>query len=70
MEEFEKKLLEFFDRHDESKRDLAFTIAHRYVNHQDEVFEHLSDIYHKKEGVNATEATILNMSFNTGGTPY
>tara|TARA_B110000046_G_C12925255_1_gene368969 strand:- start:464 stop:649 length:186 start_codon:yes stop_codon:yes gene_type:complete len=47
-EEFENKLEEFFERHDESKIELAHTISHRYVNHQDEIFEHLSDVYHKK----------------------
>jgi hypothetical protein len=40
-EEFEKKLKEFFDRHDPSKRDVAHLIAAKFHDNQDEIFEHL-----------------------------
>lgn len=69
-EDFEKKLEEFFGRHDESKIELAHTLSHRFVNHQDEVFEHLSDLYHEKEGIEVTEDAIFTNSIQTGGSPY
>lgn len=56
---FEHKLKEFFDRHDPAKTNLAHTIAHRFVNHQEEVFEHLSEVYHKKEHIEVTEGDIF-----------
>ncbi len=72
LEDFEQKLKEFFDRHDKDKKGLSHTIAKHFVNHQDEVFEHLSELYHKKEGIDVTEDAIFNTSFgpNTGATPY
>lgn len=44
-EEFEKRLKEFFDRHDPAKADMAHTIASKFHLHQEEVFEHLTDLY-------------------------
>ncbi|GAB4377659.1 MAG: hypothetical protein Kow0075_06530 [Salibacteraceae bacterium] len=71
-EEFIKKLHEFFDRHDPDKKDLAPRIAARFMNHQDEVFEHLSELYHEKEGIEVTDDEIFNAPFgpNEGYTPY
>jgi len=37
-EEFQKKIEEFFDRHDSSKRELAHTMSHRFIKHQAEMF--------------------------------
>ncbi|MDA7744666.1 hypothetical protein N8911_01060 [bacterium] len=65
-EEFEKKIVEFFQRHDESKIELAHTMSHRFVNHQDEVFEHLSDLYHEKEGIEVSDDNILSDSILRG----
>ncbi len=68
--EFETKLKAFFDRHDPSKKDLAHRIASQFVNHQDEVFEHLSDLFHKKEGIEVTETAIFSTSFGSGAEPF
>lgn len=72
LEQFEQKLKEFFERHDPAKIEIAHTIAHRFVNHQDEVFEHLSDLYHKKEGIDVSTDSIFNAPFgpNTGAEPF
>ena len=72
LEDFEQKLKEFFDRHDPSKKSISHTIAKHFVNHQDEVFEHLSDLYHEKEGIHVTEDSIFSTSFgpSSGATPY
>lgn len=71
-EEFEQKLKEFFHRHDEAKTGLAHTIASRFVNHQDEIFEHLSELYHEKEGIHVDEDSIFAVSFgpSTGAEPF
>jgi|GEM_PF-536451 hypothetical protein len=72
LEDFEQKLKEFFDRHDPAKRGLSHTIAKHFVNHQDEVFEHLSELYHEKEGIHVTDDAIFNTSFgpSTGAEPF
>ncbi len=59
-EEFEKKLKEFFDRHDPSKRDIAHLIAAKFHDNQDEIFEHLSEVYHKKEGIDDSVKTFMS----------
>ena len=59
-EEFEKKLREFFDRHDKSKKKLAPAIAEKFYNNQDEIFEHLSEVYHKKEHIDDSEKTLMS----------
>tara|TARA_B110000046_G_C12954642_1_gene381739 strand:+ start:246 stop:416 length:171 start_codon:yes stop_codon:yes gene_type:complete len=50
LEGFEQKK-EFFDRHDPDKKSISHTIDKHFVNHQDKVFEHLSELYHEKEGI-------------------
>lgn len=71
-EEFEQKLKEFFERHDHSKIQIAHEIAEHFINHQDEVFEHLSNLYHEKEGIDVTEEAIYTTSFgpNYGAEPF
>ncbi len=72
LEDFEQKLKEFFDRHDPSKKGLSHTIAKQFVNHQDEVFEHLSELYHEKEGIDVSEDSIFRTSFgpSSGAEPF
>ena len=66
-EEFEQKLEEFFERHDDTKMGMAHTLSHRFVNHQNEVFEHLSELYHKREGLDhITETAIYDFSIGGG----
>lgn len=68
-EEFEQKLKEFFDRHDPAKKGLAHSIAAKFHNNQDEIFEHLSEVYHKKEHIDDSEKTLMSgpLSGFTGG---
>lgn len=66
-EEFQKKIEEFFDRHDSSKRELAHTMSHRFIKHQAEMFEHLSELYHDKEGIHITDDRIFSESIMGGG---
>jgi len=72
QQEFEQKLREFFNRHDPAKRDLAPRIAAHFLNHQDEVFEHLSDLYHEKEGIHVDEESIFSIDVgpNYGAEPF
>ncbi|HAW19178.1 MAG TPA: hypothetical protein DCX14_03265 [Flavobacteriales bacterium] len=65
-EDFEQKLEEFFERHDDTKMGLAHTLSHRFVNHQNEVFEHLSELYHKREGLEEVSDTAI-FDFSIGG---
>ena len=70
--EFEQKLKEFFERHDPSKLEIAHTVAAHFIDHQDEVFEHLSEVYHKKEGIEVSPDVIFTTSFGPsyGSEPY
>ncbi len=45
QEHFQKRLEEFFERHDPNKVDRAHRIAHRFHLHQDAVFHHLTKHY-------------------------
>lgn len=67
-EEFQKKLEAFFQRHDPSKTGHAHRIASRFVNHQDEVFRHLSDLYHEKEGIDVSDDALYG--FGGGTNPF
>lgn len=71
-EEFEKKLKEFFERHDLDRVALAHRIAEHFVNHQDEVFEHLTELYAKQNGIDVTDESIFTTSFgpNDGAEPF
>jgi hypothetical protein len=69
-EEFEKKLKEFFDRHDPAKKEVAHLIAAKFHHNQDEIFEHLSEVYHKKEHIDDTNKSFASgplSNFNGGG---
>lgn len=70
-ESFEKVLREFFDRHDPQKRSLSHRISHEFVNHQDEVIEHLNNLYTDTD-LEITEDQIFAPvgSSNSGYTPY
>ncbi|PKR81664.1 hypothetical protein CW751_03820 [Brumimicrobium salinarum] len=47
---YEQKLVEFFERHDESQKHLAPKIATKFPKRQEEVFKHLTAVYAEKEG--------------------
>ncbi|MGM0479089.1 MAG: hypothetical protein ACQERC_07675 [Bacteroidota bacterium] len=47
---YEQKLNEFFDRHDPEKKAIAKKIVERFPERQEDVFNHLTAIYAKKEG--------------------
>lgn len=68
-EEFEKKLKEFFERHDPKKKHLAHDIAAKFHDNQDEIFEHLAEVYHKKEGIDDSDKSLMSgpLSGYTGG---
>ncbi len=46
-QQFELRLKEFFERHDPAKEELAHVIASKFHLHQEQVFEHLTEIYDK-----------------------
>ena len=70
-ETFEKVIREFFDRHDPEKRSLAHRIAHEFEDHQDEVIEHLNELYTDKDKVVSEEQIFAPVSSsNSGYTPY
>ncbi len=47
---YEQKLNEFFDRHDPEKKSITKEIVARFPERQEEVFNHLTALYAKREG--------------------
>lgn len=48
---YAQKLREFFERHDPLKIEMVDEIVDRFPNQQETVFNHLTKLYAKKEGV-------------------
>lgn len=74
--EFSAKLLQFFDRHDPSKKPVVPEIVKKFHGHEEEVLDHLANRYTTKEGkhtkktsASATTGPSVPSSANAGGTP-
>ena len=70
-EMFTQKLIEFFNRHDQTKMHLVPQISDKFDNNQEEVFAHLTKVYAEKAGVtdlNIGDSTIMSFfpSAHTG----
>lgn len=50
-EQFTKKLIEFFERHDPLKVELVQDIVSRFNDQQEEVFKHLTALYADKNNI-------------------
>lgn len=59
-EEFTKKLIEFFERHDPLKVEVVDEVVEKFNDKQEEVFNHLTQLYAEKHGVD--EVTVSNKS--------
>ena len=71
-EDFEKKLKEFFHRHDPERAILSGQIASHFINHQDEIFEHLTELYAEKAGIDIHDDALFSVNFgpNYGAEPF
>lgn len=72
--EFSAKLLQFFDRHDPSKKPVVPEIVRKFHGHEEEVLDHLANRYTAKEGkhtkkTSATKGPSVPSSANAGDTP-
>jgi hypothetical protein len=54
-EQFTKKLIEFFERHDPLKIHLVDEITNRFYDQQEEVFKHLTALYAEKNEIDVGE---------------
>ena len=72
-EEFSRKLIEFFDRHDPDKKRMVPAMVEEFQGQEDAVFAELTERYAGKDGDHSEKksggGTPVPNTPNTGGTP-
>lgn len=72
-EEFTRKLIEFFDRHDPDKKRMVPAMVEEFEGQEDEVFAELTSRYVDTDGDHTAKksggGTAVPNNPNTGGTP-